>query len=79
MNEMQHLVIIQSRLEKIENLLKKRQEDDIYMTIIEASEFTRLSTATLRRAIYSGDLPFTRGNGTKIIFKKSSLTKWMES
>tara|TARA_B100001063_G_C16623056_1_gene481737 strand:+ start:186 stop:431 length:246 start_codon:yes stop_codon:yes gene_type:complete len=81
MNEIQHLIIIQSRLERIERLLKKKQEDDTYMQISEASKYTTFSISTLRRAIESGELSCISqgGRGTKIILKKSSLTEWMES
>ena len=81
MTETEHLIAIQGRLERIERLLNKEQEDDIYMTIAEASHFTRFSVSTLRRCVDSGELAYTRkgglGNG-KLIFKKSSLTEWLE-
>jgi len=84
MNETQHLTAIQTRLERIERLLKNKQEDDILMTIIEASNFTRLSASTLRRAIASGDLDAVSGGGQrgggggKIIINKRALKTWLE-
>ena len=33
MTDTEHLIAIQTRLERIERLLKKEHEDDIYMTI----------------------------------------------
>ena len=36
MNETQHLIAIQTRLERIERLLKEKQKDNTLMTIIEA-------------------------------------------
>jgi len=81
MTETEHLIAIQGRLERIERLLKKEHEDDIYMTITEASHYTRFSVSTLRRLCDKGELSYTRkgglGNG-KLIFKKSSLTGWLE-
>jgi excisionase family DNA binding protein len=80
MTELEHLIAIQTRLERIEILLKKEHEDDMYMTITEASNYTRFSVATLRRAIESGDLSCVSqgGRGGKMIFKKSALTEWLE-
>ncbi len=85
MNEIEHLIAIQGRLERIERLIKKEQEDDSYMTITEASHFTRLSVATIRRAIKSGVLDAVAGGGQigagggKLIFRKSDITEWLES
>ena len=84
MNAIEHLVSIQTRLERIERLLKKEQEDDTYMSITEASNYTRLSTSTIRRSIESGELNAVSGGGKigggggKLIFKKSSITEWLE-
>ena len=84
MTDTEHLIAIQTRLERIERLLKKEHEDDTYMSITEASNYTRLSTATLRRAILNGDLTPVSGGGKvgggggKLIFKKSSVTEWLE-
>ena len=84
MNTTEHLISIQTRLERIERLLKKEQEDDTYMTIKEASNYTRLSTSTIRRSIESGELNAVSGGGKigggggKLIFKKSALTEWLE-
>ena len=84
MNTTEHLISIQTRLERIERLLKKEQEDDTYMTIKEASNYTRLSASTIRRSIESGELNAVSGGGYgggfkgKFIFKKSALTEWLE-
>ena len=84
MNTTEHLISIQTRLERIERLLKKEQEDDTYMSITEASNYTRLSTSTIRRSIESGELNAVSGGGKigggggKLIFKKSALTEWLE-
>ena len=84
MTDTEHLIAIQTRLERIERLLKKEHEDDIYMTITEASHYTRLSTSTLRRSIESGELSAVSGGGKigggggKLIFKKSTLIEWLE-
>ena len=84
MNVIEHLISIQTRLERIERLLKKEQEDDTYMTIREASNYARLSTSTIRRSIESGELNAVSGGGKigggggKLIFKKSALTEWLE-
>ena len=84
MNITEHLISIQTRLERIERLLKKEQEDDTYMSIREASNYTRLSASTIRRAITLGDLITVSGGGKigggggKLIFKKSALTEWLE-
>jgi excisionase family DNA binding protein len=80
MNTIEHLVSIQTRLERIERLLKKEQEDDTYMSITEASNYTRYSVSTLRKSLELGDLTCTRqgGRNGKTIFKKSSLTEWLE-
>ena len=48
MNEIQHLIAIQTKLERIERLIKNKKEDDQYMTIYEASQYTRFSVSTLR-------------------------------
>ena len=87
MTKKEHLIIIQTRLDRIERLIKSEQnitdakEDDSYMTISEASNYTRFSVSTLRRCVDSGELNCTRtgglGNG-KLIFKKSTLTEWLE-
>ena len=84
MNEIQHLIAIQTRLERIERLLKEKQEDNTLMTIVEAANFTRLSTSTLRRALSSGDLEAVSGGGeiggcAKIIINKSALITWLEN
>tara|TARA_R110000744_G_scaffold34674_1_gene80622 strand:+ start:180 stop:443 length:264 start_codon:yes stop_codon:yes gene_type:complete len=84
MNETQHLIAIQTRLERIERLLKEKQKDNTLMTIIEAANFTRLGTTTLRRAIYAGNLDVVSGGGTlggcrKIIINKFALITWLEN
>ena len=80
MTDTEHLIAIQTRLERIERLIKKEHEDDIYMTIAEASHYTRFSVSTLRRCIESGELSCVSqgGRGGKTIFKKSALTEWLE-
>ena len=80
MTKLEHLISIQTRLERIERLLKKEHEDDIYMTITEASNYTRFSVSTLRRCVDAEELTCTRQGGLrggKMIFKKSSLTEWL--
>lgn len=81
MNEIDHLRVIQTRLDRIERLLKKKHEDDSYMTITEASTYTRFSVSTLRRAIHSKQLPCVKqgGRGGKVIIKKSSVKEWLEN
>ena len=84
MNETQHLIAIQSSLGRIERLLKQKQEDNTLMTIIEAANFARLSTTTLRRAIYAGNLEVVSGGGTlgggrKILINQSALITWLEN
>jgi len=80
MTETEHLIAIQTRLERIERLLKKEQEDDTYMSITEASNYTRFSASTIRRALELRELSCVSqgGRGGKTIFKKSSLTEWLE-
>jgi excisionase family DNA binding protein len=80
MTETEHLIAIQTRLERIERLLKKEQEDDTYMSITEASNYTRFSASTIRRALELGELSCVSqgGRGGKTIFKKSILTEWLE-
>lgn len=82
MNEIDHLISIQTRLERIERLLKKEQEDDTVMTIKEASDYTKYSSSTIRRAIEKEELScINQGNrkrNGRLMFKKSSLTKWLQ-
>mgnify|MGYP003645297794 CR=1 FL=1 len=80
MTEIEHLIAIQTRLERIEGLLRFEQEDDTYMTIREASDYTRYSVTTLRSAQRDGHLECVNqgGRGGKTIFKKSHLTDWLE-
>ncbi len=79
MNEIQHLIAIQTKLERIERLIKNKKEDDQYMTIYEASQYTRFSVSTLRRKIESGDLVCVKkgSRGGKVILKKSDITTWL--
>ncbi len=82
MNEIDHLISIQTRLERIERLLKKEQEDDTVMTIKEASDYTKYSSSTIRRAIEKKELScINQGNrkiNGRLMFQKSSLTKWLQ-
>jgi len=84
MNETQHLTAIQSRLERIEKLLKQKQENITLMTIVDAVNFTKLSASTIRRAIYAGNLEVVSGGGTlgggrKILINQSALITWLEN
>ena len=81
MNEIDHLISIQTRLERIERLLKNKHEDDSYMTLREASNYSRFSISTLRRAMDRRELSFVSqgGRGGKTILKKSSLIQWLEN
>ena len=91
MTKLEHLIAIQTRLERIERLMRKELggfdvTDTQYMSITEASHYTRLSVATIRRGILDGDLtPVSgggkageRGTGGKLIFRKSDITEWLE-
>ena len=63
------------RLDKIETLLKNRTKDK-WLNLMQACDYTSLSTSTLRRAVASGRLKVSKEAG-KLIFRKQWLDKWL--
>ncbi len=63
-------------LKEIKSLIIGQPKKDKWIDINEASEYTSLSSSTLRRNIKDGKLKASKKLG-KILFLKSDLKKWL--
>ncbi len=64
------------RLDKIETLLEQKTKDKC-LNLMQACDYTRLSTRTLRRAVDGGRLKVSKVAG-KLMFRKQWLDKWLK-
>ena len=65
-----------SLLGEIKGLLEGKLKQDRWLNIKEASEYSNLSPATLRRNIKSNKLKASNALG-KLLFKESELESWL--
>jgi len=63
------------RLDKIETLLEEKTKDK-WLNLMQACDYTSLSTSTLRRAVAGGRLKVSKVAG-KLMFRKQWLDKWL--
>ena len=64
------------RLDKIETLLEDKTKDK-WVNLMQACDYTSLSTSTLRRAVASGRLKVSKVAG-KLMFRKQWIDKWLK-
>ena len=67
---------IMEMLKDIKGLILGKEKIDKWLDISEASKYTSLSKATLRRNVASGKLKASNKLG-KTLFKKSELEAWL--
>ena len=63
-------------LRELKTLILGQPKKDKWIDINEASEYTSVSSSTLRRNIKDGNLKASKKLG-KILFKKSDLESWL--
>lgn len=66
------------KLSNLERLVENFVAPNNWLTIKEASAYTRCSDTTLRRAISRGVLKCSRRTG-KLLFKRFELDRWLEN
>jgi excisionase family DNA binding protein len=71
------LISIENQLKHLSTANGKQKEPD-FMTVEQAAEFLNLSKATVYKKCSAGLLPYYKG-GKKLHFKKSELTKILET
>ena len=67
--------MILKKINKIQDHLLKNNQDT-WMSIKDAVQYTKLSDSTIRRAIKKGCLKVSKKTG-KNLFKKSWIDKWL--
>ncbi len=71
---------IESRLERIETLLKTQSTaTKAVLSLDEVAEYTGLSKQYLYKLTSKNTIPFSRPNGKKIYFDKLEIDKWLLS
>ena len=63
------------RLDKIETLLEEKTKDK-WLNLMQACDYTSLSTSTLRRNVSGGRLKVSKVAG-KLMFTKQWLDTWL--
>lgn len=51
---------------------------DVLMTLVEVSNFTRMSKPTLYRYIHEGTIPYLK-IGHRVLFEPKALKNWLET
>ncbi len=66
-------------MEKLDQVLDKLENRSYnkYLSINQVSELTTLSTSTIRRYIYKGELKCSKKLG-KLLFQESEILKWLK-
>ena len=67
--------MILKKINKIQDHLLTNNQDN-WMSIKDAVQYTKLSDSTIRRAINKGCLKVSRKSG-KILFKQSWIDQWL--
>jgi len=67
-----------SRIENKISAIPEQIQEETFLTVKEAAEFLKCSTATIQRIKNSGLLQFTSISG-KLLVKKSSIIKALEA
>ena len=65
-------------LNEIKELLTKKESTDKWMDINDASKYTTVSVATIRRNVKDNKLKASTRLG-KLLFKRSELENWLNS
>ena len=68
-------ITIREELREIKALIKNKINDR-WMNLRELSEFTSLSTSTIRRAVKKGVLKASRNTG-KLLFNIEDVKRWL--
>ena len=63
-------------LQQIDDKISNNPKQDRWLNISEASDYTSVSTSTLRRNVKDGHLKASTKLG-KLLFKVSELEKWL--
>jgi excisionase family DNA binding protein len=63
-------------LQQIDNKISNKPKQDRWLNISEASDYTSVSTSTLRRNVKNGNLKASTKLG-KLLFKVAELEKWL--
>lgn len=63
-------------LQQIDDKISNNPKQDRWLNISEASDYTSVSSSTLRRNVKDGHLKASRKLG-KLLFKVSELEKWL--
>ena len=63
-------------LQQIDDKISNNPKQDRWLNISEASDYTSVSSSTLRRNVKDGHLKASRKLG-KLLFKVSELEKWV--
>ena len=71
------LIPIREQLNRIEKKLEGKLEEK-YLDINQVSKITSLSVSTIRRRVALGEIKCNKQLG-KLIFKRSSIDKWLKS
>ena len=69
------LIPIREQLERIEKKLDGSFKNQ-FLSINEVSKLTSLSTSTIRRAIYRGELKCSKKLG-KLLFQETDVRRWL--
>jgi excisionase family DNA binding protein len=79
--------LLEEILERIKSLEKKIEllpfrrdhpEHEEYLTILQAGALTKFSVGTIYKYVSEKSIPFVK-KGSKVLFKRSELQKWLET
>jgi len=70
-----NLIPIKEQLDRIEKKIDGKHSNP-YLSIKQVSNFTSLSTSTIRRALRKGVLKSSRNSG-KLLFLESDVKRWL--